>query len=75
VAEIVDDGITGFLRSDTRDLADALAAVDRLDRKACRAAVDARFSMQRMAADHLVFYLDVLSGRRHGVQRELHNVA
>ena len=42
----------------------ALVDVNTLDRHACRAAVDARFSMERMAADHLDFYRDVLAERR-----------
>ena len=75
VPEIVDDGVTGFLRSSTRDLADALAAVGALDRRACRAAVEARFSMQRMVHDHLDFYLDALSGHLDNEPRELDGVA
>ncbi len=61
--EIVDDGTTGFVRAELRQLAAALGDVDTLDRRACRAAVEARFSMERMAADHLAFYRDVLAGR------------
>jgi glycosyltransferase involved in cell wall biosynthesis len=63
VPEIVDDGTTGFVHADLGQLAVALADIDTLDRHACRAAVDARFSMERMTADHLAFYHDVLAGR------------
>jgi glycosyltransferase involved in cell wall biosynthesis len=75
VPEIVDDGVTGFVRASTRGLADALRDVGRLDRRACRASVEARFSMQRVAADHVAFYADVLEGRVDGRRRLLHNVA
>jgi glycosyltransferase involved in cell wall biosynthesis len=75
VPEIVDDGVTGFVRAGTRGLADALTDVGRLDRRACRASVETRFSMQRMAADHLAFYAEVIAGRVAGHARLLHNVA
>src|ERR671920_1691026 len=42
--EIVDDGVTGFLRSGRLPLAAALLEASRLDRAACRAAVVRRFS-------------------------------
>lgn len=54
--EIVDDGVTGFLRNDEDSLLRALERVDELDRAACRRAAEERFSMQRMAADHAAFY-------------------
>ena len=63
VPEIVDDGTTGFVRTGLEQLAAALVDAGSLDRRACRAAVDARFSMERMTADHLAFYRDVLAGR------------
>jgi glycosyltransferase involved in cell wall biosynthesis len=75
VPEIVDDGVTGFVRASTHDLADALRKVNRLDRRDCRASVESRFSMQRMVADHLAFYADVLAGRVAGRGPLLYNVA
>jgi glycosyltransferase involved in cell wall biosynthesis len=60
--EIVDDGITGFLRSGTRDLADAVRRVADIDRAACRASVEQRFSMERMAAEHLAAYRTLVLG-------------
>jgi hypothetical protein len=44
------------VRTGAPELANALAQVDRLDRRACRAAVERRFSMERMADDHAAFY-------------------
>jgi len=58
--EIVDDGVTGFLRTGPQGLVDAVAALDTIDRAVCRAAVDARFSMQRMAGDHVAAYASLL---------------
>jgi glycosyltransferase involved in cell wall biosynthesis len=60
--EIVDHGITGFLTSTADEAVAAVALVRKLDRRACRAAVEARFSARRMVADHLAFYHDVITG-------------
>lgn len=57
--EIVDHGVTGYLGTDADDLVAAVARVGDLDRRACRAAVVARFSARRMVADHLALYRDV----------------
>lgn len=64
VPEIVDDGVTGFIRGKEDDLANALLHVDELDRAACRRATDERFSAERMAAEHVRFYQAVLDVRR-----------
>ena len=58
--EIVDDGRTGFLCADEDDLAAKLAVVGDLDRSACRAAVEARFTTARMVNDHLALYRRLL---------------
>jgi glycosyltransferase involved in cell wall biosynthesis len=54
--ELVDEGVTGFIRAGTVALAAAVGRVDELDRAACRAGVEARFSMERLAADHTRTY-------------------
>jgi glycosyltransferase involved in cell wall biosynthesis len=46
--EIVDEGVTGFLRSTVEDLAAAVAEVDRCRPLACRRRVETRFSAQAM---------------------------
>lgn len=63
VPEIVDEGVTGFLRTTTADMAAAVQRLGSIDRRACRAAVEARFSARRMAADHIDLYEDVLAAR------------
>lgn len=57
--EIIDDGVTGFLADDVLDLATSLQRAGALERSACRAAVPARFSADRMAADYLALFCDV----------------
>jgi glycosyltransferase involved in cell wall biosynthesis len=62
--EIVDDGVTGHLRTGGRALAAALLAAPDLDRRACRTSAVRRFATDRMVADHVRFYEQVLAGRR-----------
>jgi len=59
--EIVDDGATGFLRSGEQALADALQHAAELDRRACRLAAEERFGPERMAAEHLELYREMLA--------------
>jgi glycosyltransferase involved in cell wall biosynthesis len=60
--EIVDDGRTGFLRNDEREMVECISRVEELDRGLCRNIVEERFSAERMAADHLKLYRDTLTG-------------
>lgn len=62
--EIVDDGVTGYLRDDENELADALAAVDQLSRDDCRDAAVRRFSTERMVLRHLALYAAMLGSER-----------
>ena len=64
VAEIVDDGITGFVRASGVDLSEAVRQVPTLDRGACRAAVEERFSADRMVGDHVTLYESVVRSHR-----------
>lgn len=59
--EIVDDGVTGYLSANLDTLAALLPRVARLDRRACRAAVEERFTAARMVRDHLRLYRDLLA--------------
>ena len=59
--EVVDEGVTGYVVSDTDA---AVAAVDRaaaLDRAGCHDLAAKRFSAQRMVHDYLEVYERVLS--------------
>lgn len=60
--EIVDEGVTGFLRSGGLPLAAALLDASQLDRAACRAVTARRFSTERMVADHIRLYEQLLLG-------------
>jgi glycosyltransferase involved in cell wall biosynthesis len=56
VPEVIDDGVTGFIVDTLEDAIDATRRVQRLDRGACRAAFERRFTVQRMAADYATLY-------------------
>ena len=61
--EIVEDGVTGFLCADDDAFVEALDRVPSIDRAACRAAAEQRFSGERMTRDHLALYGDLLGDR------------
>ncbi len=62
--EIVEDGVTGFLGNDDATLAEGLRRLDEIDRTTCRQAVIDRFSSDRMAADYVAMFTDLLDRRR-----------
>ena len=61
--EIVEHGVTGFLVRDTAEMADAIAACDRIDRERCRAVARDRFSLQRCISRYFDVYQH-LAGQR-----------
>jgi glycosyltransferase involved in cell wall biosynthesis len=60
VPEVIEDGVTGFIVSSLEEAVDAASRVGSLDRKACRAAFDQRFSARRMAEDYVEVYRRVM---------------
>jgi glycosyltransferase involved in cell wall biosynthesis len=60
--EIVEDGVTGFLRDDIDALAAVLPQAASLDRKRCREQARHRFSTECMVDHHLALYNDLLNG-------------
>jgi glycosyltransferase involved in cell wall biosynthesis len=62
--EIIDHGTTGYVCADQAEMVRYLQRVDELDRGACRAAAEARFSTARMVESHLRLYERLLSQRR-----------
>jgi glycosyltransferase involved in cell wall biosynthesis len=67
--EIVDDGVTGFLRSGVPRLAAALLEAPRLDRGACRAVAVRRFRAERMVAEYVRLYEELRFGPPPRYQR------
>jgi len=64
VPEIVVDGVTGFVRDRPDQLAEAIAAVDRLDPLACRRWVRREFDTAKMAAGYEAIYRRVVKSCR-----------
>jgi glycosyltransferase involved in cell wall biosynthesis len=60
VPEVVEDGKTGFLCDDEAAMIEALTRVDQLSRADCRASVEGYFSTERMVADHVALYEELL---------------
>ncbi|MGB8020971.1 MAG: glycosyltransferase family 4 protein [Candidatus Nanopelagicales bacterium] len=61
-AEIVNHGSTGFVCDTLPEIVSAIGRIDDLDRGACRAAVETRFSADRMVGDHIALFERLLSG-------------
>ena len=61
--ELIDDGVTGFLVDGVDAAIDAIGRIDEINRAACRAAVSARFTVDRMADQYLNLYRSLLGGR------------
>ncbi len=62
--ELVDHGVTGFLCEDVNSLAGCMSEVMSIDRRACRASADERFSTKRMVREHLALYETLVDARR-----------
>ena len=62
--EIVDDGVTGYLRKGCGALAAALTAAACLDRARCRSTAVSRFSTERMVREHVQLYTDLINPAR-----------
>jgi glycosyltransferase involved in cell wall biosynthesis len=50
--EVVEDGVTGFLRHDVDGMVEALGAIDRIEPAACRARVAELFSAEAMVSGY-----------------------
>jgi len=60
--EVIDPGVTGFLVHDAAEMADAVDRVAGLERAACRRWVEARFTVDRMAANYEAVYQQIIQG-------------
>jgi glycosyltransferase involved in cell wall biosynthesis len=59
--ELIDHGVTGFLVDSVDAAVDAIDRIGEIDRAACRAAVSARFTVDRMADRYLDLYRSLLA--------------
>ena len=61
MAELIDDGVTGFLVDTLDEAVAAIAKIDTIDRGACRRVAAERFSVDRMADAYLTLYHSVIA--------------
>jgi glycosyltransferase involved in cell wall biosynthesis len=61
--EIIDDGVTGFIRDTPRALTAALPECAKLKRSDCRRSTETTFSARRMVLEHVDFYETCLAGK------------
>lgn len=62
VPEIIEDRRTGFICDSVESMMKAIAALPTLNRTHCRASFESQFTSERMAADYVTLYQDLLSG-------------
>jgi glycosyltransferase involved in cell wall biosynthesis len=61
VPEIIDDGVTGYICERMSELTAAIKQVSLLNRRRCREAFEARFTVDRMVQDYLNVYEQLVS--------------
>ncbi len=60
--ELIEDGVTGFLVNSVDEAIDAIGRIGEIDRRACRAAAEKRFSVEKMAREYHALYRAILDG-------------
>ena len=60
VPEIIEHGVTGFVVNTLEEAIAATSQIERLDRRACRAAFERRFTAFRMASDYVRLYQQLI---------------
>jgi glycosyltransferase involved in cell wall biosynthesis len=60
MAEVIDDGVTGYLVDSLAEAVAAIGVIDRIDRAKCGEQARRRFGMNRMIADYMDVYRKVV---------------
>ncbi|HEX4446574.1 MAG TPA: glycosyltransferase, partial [Polyangiaceae bacterium] len=68
-AEVVDEGVTGFLVRNREEMADRVRRLGEIDRVRCRARARERFNAIRMAGDYERVYAEAAGGHQVGPVR------
>jgi glycosyltransferase involved in cell wall biosynthesis len=63
VPEVVEDGVTGFVRDDVDGLVEAVGRLCEIERRACRARVEALYSDAAVVEGYLAIYQRMLADR------------
>jgi glycosyltransferase involved in cell wall biosynthesis len=75
VAEVVDDGITGFIVDTIDEAVEAVQQISSLDRRLCRAVFEERFSARRMCHEYVNLYEQVMAEQEEIVRPEIGEAA
>jgi len=62
--ELVENGVTGYLRDSIDDLVDAVASIGNCSPTACRARVEENFSADSMVASYERLFEELIAGAR-----------
>jgi glycosyltransferase involved in cell wall biosynthesis len=68
--EVVEDGVTGFVVRDVREMVDRIGCVGSIDRARCRARARERFGSRRMTRDYERVYEEAVARKRHPAGRD-----
>jgi glycosyltransferase involved in cell wall biosynthesis len=71
VAEVMDDGVTGFVVNDIKQAVEAVHGVRDLSRARCREVFEKRFTASRMASDYIQVYARRADSRMRRVEQSL----
>jgi glycosyltransferase involved in cell wall biosynthesis len=71
VAEVVDDGVTGFVVDDEAQAVEAVGRLGQLDRRRIRARFEQRFTATRMAEDYVRHYVMLVGTGPKSLSRSL----
>jgi glycosyltransferase involved in cell wall biosynthesis len=63
VPEVIDDGVTGFIVDDVEQMVTAVQRLDQIDGRTCRAAVEERFTVDRLIDDYERIYRRLVANR------------
>ena len=71
VPELIEEGVNGLIVDSIESAAGALQSVDTIDRAACRAVFEQRFTAERMARDYVAIYRAVPDGNGRGLREAM----
>jgi glycosyltransferase involved in cell wall biosynthesis len=71
VPELIEEGVNGLIVDSIESAASALQSVDTIDRAACRAVFEQRFTAERMARDYVAIYRAVPDGNGRGLREAM----
>lgn len=63
IPEVIEDGVTGFVCDDVNAAVTAVASIEKLTRKRCRARFVERFTAERMAKNYISVYQAICESR------------